>query len=98
RTWRGGDFYFLERAEDVQRVLRAAEQDENPLAHPLCATAVLTGMRAGELAGLEWRDVNLDGRMSHGTKKLRAPDQDRIHSVHPNPRSARAHSAKLARA
>ena len=56
------DFNYLRTEEDIGRFLRAArERGENVFA--LYATAVFTGMRAGELAGLQWDDVDLERRL-----------------------------------
>lgn len=43
--------------EQVSRLFRAAERDR---LESLYVTAVMTGMRQGELLGLHWRDVDLD--------------------------------------
>ncbi len=56
------DFSYLRTDDEIERFLRAAA-DEGEMVHALYATAVYTGMRAGELGGLQWSDVNLDGRL-----------------------------------
>lgn len=49
--------------EEVAKLLEHAEQAA-PIAYPMIATAVFTGMRKGELFGLRWLDVHLDaGRL-----------------------------------
>jgi integrase len=50
-------FRYLQSDEEVRRFLDAA-RDEGPDVFDLYATAVLTGARAGELAGLAWEDVD----------------------------------------
>ena len=47
-------------ADDLRRLLDAAVAAGDPL-HPLYALAILTGCRQGELLGLQWEDVSLDG-------------------------------------
>lgn len=49
-------------AEQVARLLSVAEG--TPM-HGLVATAVLTGLRQGELLGLRWADVDLDAGQLH---------------------------------
>lgn len=58
----GADYRYLRTDEEVQRFLRAA-REEGADVFALYATAVLTGLRAGELAGLRWEDVDLDRRL-----------------------------------
>jgi integrase len=51
------DFRYLRTKEEVRRFLAAAREDDERDAealHALYATAVLTGLRAGELAALRW--------------------------------------------
>lgn len=56
------DFSFLRSDDEVGRFLRAAvAEDEMVLV--LYATAVYTGMRAGELAGLRWEAVSFERRL-----------------------------------
>lgn len=58
----GRNYSYLRTSEEVDRFLRAAKEEGDAI-HMLYLTALATGMRAGELAGLEWPDVNLDGRL-----------------------------------
>jgi integrase len=48
--------------DDVQRIVQAATPGK---ARALLLTAALTGMRASELRGLRWADVELDKRQIH---------------------------------
>jgi integrase len=50
------DFKVLENEKQISAFLGAAK--ERPDAYALYATAVYTGLRAGELAGLRWEDVD----------------------------------------
>jgi integrase len=52
--------------EEVRRLLEAQEE---PL-RTLLLTAVLTGMRQGELFGLQWSDVDLEGHRIHVRRSL----------------------------
>ncbi len=56
------DFCYLRTDQEITRFLRAALAEGEGV-HALYATAVYTGMRAGELAGLRWSDVDLDRRL-----------------------------------
>jgi integrase len=56
------DFSYLRTDEEIARFLRAA-RDEGDGVDMLYATAVFTGMRAGELAGLRWDDVDFSRRL-----------------------------------
>jgi integrase len=55
------DFRYLRMAE-IGTFLQAARQDGETV-HALYATAVFTGMRAGELAGLHWSDIDFGKRL-----------------------------------
>ena len=55
------DFRYLRDDQQVQRFLRAA-RDDGQETFTLYATALLTGMRQGELAALRWDDVRFDLR------------------------------------
>ena len=56
------DFNYLRTTDEIARFLRAAEE-EGGLEFVLYATAIYTGMRQGELAGLCWANVNFDTRL-----------------------------------
>ena len=55
------DFKVLENNDQVSKFLNAAKG--RPDAHALYATAVFTGMRAGELAGLRWTDIDFQNKI-----------------------------------
>ena len=55
------DFRYLRTAE-IGAFLRAAREDGETV-YALYATALFTGMRAGELAGLHWSDVDFGRRL-----------------------------------
>lgn len=54
-------YKFLQTSGEIRLLLEAARH-EAPGTFELFSTAVFTGMRAGELAGLHWADVNLNTR------------------------------------
>jgi integrase len=58
----GKNYRYLRNEEEIGRFLRAA-RDEGEIVFMLFLTAVRTGTRAGELAGLEWGDVDFDLRL-----------------------------------
>jgi integrase len=66
------DFGYLQTDEEVQRFLLAAAH-EGPRAHALFATAVYTGMRAGELAGLQWSNVDFAGESIRVARSFKGP-------------------------
>jgi integrase len=56
------DFVWIDE-DQVERLLRAARQDElHPQLEPIIAVAAYAGLRAGEVLGLQWADVDFDGR------------------------------------
>jgi len=57
------DFHYLRTPEEIRRLLNTARDQEPPMVHALYATAVFTGMRAGELADLTWDMISLDKRL-----------------------------------
>ncbi len=56
------DYQWLRTRDEIDRFLRAGA-DEGPLVHVLYATAIYTGARQGELAALEWCDVDFERRL-----------------------------------
>jgi integrase len=56
------DFSYLRTDEEVRRFLRAAAE-EGEMVEMLNKTAFYTGARAGELAGLEWPDIDFETRL-----------------------------------
>lgn len=55
------DTPFLERAEDIRRVYLALPEPFNVM----FAMGALAGLRTGEVLGLSWPDVDLEGRRIH---------------------------------
>jgi integrase len=58
----GRDYRYLRNTDEIERFLQAA-REEGEMVFILCLVAIYTGMRAGELAGLEWSDVDFDQRL-----------------------------------
>ena len=56
------EYRWLKSMEDIEAFLRAARSEHEGV-FELYATAVYTGMRAGELLGLRWSEVDLDRRL-----------------------------------
>jgi integrase len=56
---------WLKTRAEIDRLLAAARAEPEPIVFTLYATAVYTGMRAGELAGLRWSDVDFARRTIH---------------------------------
>ena len=56
------EYRYLRTHQEIVRFLAAAKAID-PSLHALYATAIYTGMRAGELAGLLWRRVDLERRL-----------------------------------
>lgn len=57
------DFKFIETQEKIDRFLEAAKADPYIGAYEFYATAIYTGMRAGELCGLRWSDIDFAKRL-----------------------------------
>ncbi len=55
-------YEYLKSKEEISCFLKSAEK-EGSIVHGLYSTAVYTGLRAGELAGLLWEDVDLEKRI-----------------------------------
>lgn len=56
------DYRWLRSQEEIDRFLAATKAEDRHV-FVLCAMAIYTGMRAGELAGLHWADINFDRRL-----------------------------------
>ncbi|HEX8789842.1 MAG TPA: tyrosine-type recombinase/integrase [Polyangiaceae bacterium] len=56
------DYAWLRTDDEIARFLRAARA-EGEMVFMLYAVAVFTGLRAGELAALEWPDIDLERRL-----------------------------------
>lgn len=57
------DYKYLKTADEVRRFLAAAREESDPISYPFFACAVFTGLRAGELAGLQRGDIDLERRL-----------------------------------
>jgi integrase len=66
------DFRYLRNAEEVRRFLRAA-RDDGQDGLTLYATAIFTGLRQGELAALQWADIDLDRRQTVVQRSFSGP-------------------------
>jgi integrase len=56
------DFHYLRTDHEIHQFLGAAKT-EGELPYYLYSTALYTGMRAGELAGLQWKDIDFNRRL-----------------------------------
>jgi len=68
----GRNYSYLRTQDEIDRVLRAAKEEGDAI-HMLYLAAIATGMRAGELAGLEWPDVDLDRRLIMVQRSFKGP-------------------------
>lgn len=57
------DYSFLRTDEEIQRFLNAAKE-EDEVAYVMYATAIYTGLRAGECAALKFSNIRFDGNKS----------------------------------
>jgi integrase len=58
-----GDYKWLRTTEEIRKLLLAAQAEDAPGVLMLYTAAFYTGMRAGELLGLRWEDVDLEQRL-----------------------------------
>lgn len=68
----GRDYRYLRNADEIDRFLRAA-REEDELVYMVFLVAIYTGMRAGEIAGLEWPDVDFDQRLIMVQRSFNGP-------------------------
>jgi integrase len=66
------DFRYLRTDDEMHRFLAAAKEEGDPI-FALYATALYTGMRAGELAGMQWSDVDLARRLIAVQRSFEGP-------------------------
>ena len=66
------EFSYLKTQSQIRAFLSAAKE-EGPMVFALYATALYSGMRAGELFGLEWSDVNFETRLISVAHSYSAP-------------------------
>jgi len=75
------DFQWLRTDAEVRRFLAAA-RDEDEHVFVFYATAIYTGMRAGEIAALEWSDVDFERRLLTVQRSFDGPTKsDRVRYV-----------------
>jgi integrase len=77
----GRDYQWLRTDDEIRRFLAAArDEDEHVLA--FYALAIYTGLRAGEIAALQWPDVDLDQRLITVQRSFDGPTKsDRVRYV-----------------
>jgi integrase len=68
----GQDYSYLRTEAEIARFLRSAEE-EGPVVAMLYESATFTGLRAGELAGLQWPDVNFEQRLITVQRSFHGP-------------------------
>ena len=74
------DYGWLRNDDELARFLRAAHA-EGEAVYVLYATAAYTGLRAGELAALEWPDVDLERRLITVQRSFLGPTKSGIPHV-----------------
>jgi len=75
------DFQWLRSDDEVRRFLVAA-RDEGENVFAFYAVAIYTGMRAGELAALEWPDIDMERRLIAVQRSFDGPTKsDRVRYV-----------------
>lgn len=75
------DYQWLRSDDEIRRFLSAA-RDEDEHVFVFYAFAIYTGMRAGELAALEWPDVNFERRLIAVQRSFDGPTKsDRVRYV-----------------
>lgn len=66
------DYQYLRTAGEIVRFLAATHAEDEPV-HVLYATTLYTGLRAGEVAGLDWADVDFDQRLIAVRRSYQGP-------------------------
>ena len=99
------DISALSRAEQSRLLSYIQEYDKKKKSHwyPLIATMVYTGIRIGEMSGLQWSDINISETDDSGTMTIRhnhvyykdSEMETMIHSIHEPKTEAGKRSFKL---
>jgi integrase len=77
----GQDYRYLRSDEEIRRFLLAARA-EGEQTFALYATALYSGLRAGEIAALQWGDIDLDARRITVQRSFTGPTKtDRVRYV-----------------
>lgn len=66
------EYRYLRTDEEIERFLRSA-RESSERQYVLYATAIYTGMRQGELAGLKWEDVDFERRLITVQRSFEGP-------------------------
>jgi integrase len=75
------DYQWLRSADEVRRLLVAARTEDEHV-YVFYSMAVYTGMRAGELAAVEWPDIDFDQRLITVQRSFDGPTKsDRVRYV-----------------
>ena len=56
------DFVWIDEAQVARLIEAAAEDEEHPQLSLIVATAAYSGLRAGEVLGLQWSDIDFEAR------------------------------------
>lgn len=75
---------YIMTVDEVHRMLSAAKGDR---LYPFYLTAVYTGMRLGELLGLRWSDIDLEGGLAWVRQTLRRSGLDPVFDTPKNNRT-----------
>lgn len=70
------DFVWIDEDQIEQLLAAAAEDEVHPQLRPILAVAAYSGLRAGEVLGLQWSDVDFDARRIAVRRSLGADGVD----------------------
>ncbi|HMI85973.1 MAG TPA: tyrosine-type recombinase/integrase [Polyangiaceae bacterium] len=73
----GRNYRYLRTREEIRRFLLAA-RDEGETIFMLYLTAIVTGMRAGELAALLWSDIDFEARIIMVSRSFDGPTKSGV--------------------
>jgi integrase len=89
------EFRYLRSNDEVKKFLISA-QTEGIEVYTLYATAVYTGLRAGEIAGLQWADIDFSKRLITVQRSFLGPTKKRRCSLRTNSRSIITNTKRMA--